>query len=52
MRLCEAGLRALALLFQRGATSLIWASRNGHIETVRLLVESGADVGIADNVSV
>ena len=32
-----------------GRTALTWAASNGHIETVQLLVQLGADVNKADN---
>jgi ankyrin repeat protein len=33
-----------------GRTALMWATRNGHVEIVRLLVESGSDVNAKDKV--
>ena len=35
---------------QDGETALIWAAQNGHVECVRLLVASGANNDLWDNV--
>ena len=35
-------------LYQTGVSALYWAARNGHCHTVRLLLDRGADVNIAD----
>ena len=40
-----------AYLFQRGGTALIWAADEGHLEVARLLIENGAEVNHANNVS-
>ena len=36
---------------QDGGTALMWAAQNGHTDTVRLLLEHGADVNLVDGVS-
>ena len=36
---------------QFGDTALMWAASNGHTDTVRLLLEHGADVNLVNNVS-
>ena len=34
-----------------GRTALFWAARNGHMDIARLLLERGADVNHAEDVS-
>ena len=41
-----------ALLFQNGVSSLIIATQEGHFDTVKLLVESGADLDDREEVCV
>ena len=36
---------------QNGHTPLLWAANNGHVSTVVVLVDAGADVTIPENVS-
>ena len=36
---------------QDGMSSLMWASRNGHMEVVDKLVQQGARVDLQDNVN-
>ena len=38
-------------LKQRGKTALMWASRDGHIDVVRILLAKGADASIKNHVS-
>jgi len=45
-------LLCVCTYLQYGRTPLHWAVRNGHIEVVRHLISSGADVNKADKVSV
>jgi hypothetical protein len=47
-------LRTLAgwLAGQKGATSLMVASQNGHVEAVRVLIEQGALIEAADEVRI
>ena len=47
-------LRTLAgwLVGQNGWTSLIWASRSGHVEAMRVLIEKGALIEAADKVRI
>ena len=39
------------LSFQDGGTALVWASRYGFMECVKVLLDRGADVNMQDNVS-
>ena len=41
-----------SFLFQTGSTPLYIAAREGHVDTVKLLVESGADLNAQDEVCV
>jgi len=45
-------LPCVCTYLQDGVTPLYWAARDGHIEVVRHLISSGADVNKASNVSV
>ena len=45
-------LPCVCTYLQDGVTPLYWAARDGHIEVVRHLISSGADVNKADKVSV
>jgi ankyrin repeat protein len=37
---------------QNGATSLMWASANGHVDAMRVLIEKGALIEAADKVRI
>ena len=39
------------LSFQNGETALMWASRSGHMECVKVLLGRGADVNMQGKVS-
>ena len=39
------------LSFQEGWTALIWASCNGHVECVKVLLANGAEVNMHNKVS-
>jgi len=39
------------IFMQNGSTSLHSAAWNGHLEVVKMLIKSGADVNIINNVS-
>lgn len=40
----------LLSILQDGVTSLMWASNNGHTDTVKVLLDAKADFNITDNV--
>ena len=42
----------ICIVYQYGYTALMVASRNGHKEVVKLLLDHGADINMQDNVSV
>ena len=39
------------VLWQGGETALMWAAHNGHSNTCKLLLESGANIDLQDDVS-
>jgi ankyrin repeat protein len=39
----------IAVLLQRGTTSLMWATAKGHLEAVKVLLDCKATVGAIDN---
>ena len=43
--------RIYHFLLQNGGTSLMWASREGHVECVKILIEGGAQVNQQNKVS-
>jgi hypothetical protein len=43
---------ACRLAGQDGWTSLIWASKNGHVDAMRVLIEKGALIEAADEVRI
>ena len=41
----------ISLSLQDGQSSLMWASKNGHVEVVEMLLSKGAQVDLQDKVS-
>ena len=44
-------LLSSSLRNQAGVTALMWAAQGGHVDTVKLLLDSGSDIEDKDNVS-
>ncbi len=38
-------------VMKNGSTAIIWAALKGHIDCLKLLVDSGGDINVRDNVS-
>ena len=48
---CYRKMSLYTVYIQNGHTPLLWAANNGHVSTVVVLVDAGADVTIPENVS-
>jgi len=48
---CTKGMNCFVLVYQDGFTALMYASRKGHTEIVRMLLENPRlDIGLSDKV--
>ena len=48
----DSGCMFVLYVLQRGYTALMWAVSRGDIDTVKHLIEKGADIHAKDNVSI